>query len=175
MHTQQTGIESPAFEEVLRTHAGLISRIALSHEADPGYREDLTQEIVVAIWRALPSFRGESSLRTFVASVAQKRAITHVSQHARQPKSAGEVDMELAADTPLPDEMAIASDKRQRLLTALQSLSLPQREVATLMLEGFSYDEIAESLGVTANAAMLRCQRAKAALTAMMTGAAGGS
>ncbi len=46
------------FTEVLQDHAGLISRIAASYEADPALRDDLAQEIALALWRALPSWRG---------------------------------------------------------------------------------------------------------------------
>lgn len=152
---------------MVRSYSGLISRIALTHEADPGHREDLKQEIVLAVWRALPAFKGESSLKTFVASIAQKRAITHISRHARQPATS-ELGEELPSSDPAPDEAAIANDRRTRLLAALRSLSVAQRETATLMLEGFSFAEIGETLGISANAAMLRCQRAKASLTELM-------
>jgi RNA polymerase sigma factor (sigma-70 family) len=123
--------------------------------------------MLLAVWRALPSFRGDASLKTYVASIAQKRAITHVSRHARAPVTS-EVSENIVAGEPLPDEAAIASDKRRRLLAALRTLSVAQRETATLMLEGFSFAEIAAALGISANAAMLRCQRAKAALVERM-------
>lgn len=159
--------QTATLEDVIRLHTGLISRIALSHEADAGHREDLQQEIILAIWRALPSFRGDSSLKTFVASIAQKRSITHISRQARHPPTK-EVNTELAADGPLPEEEAIAADRRRRLLVVLRSLSIAQRETATLMLEGFSFQEIADTLGISANAAMLRCQRAKVAMIERM-------
>ncbi len=159
--------QNVSFEEVLSLYAGLISRIALSHEADSGHREDLKQEIVLAVWRALPSFRGDSSLKTFVASIAQKRAITHISRQARHPATS-QVSLELPTLGPLPDEQAIAADKRRRLLVAVRSLSVAQRDTATLMLEGFSFQEIADTLGITVNAAMLRCQRAKVAMIERM-------
>ena len=70
----------------------------------------------------------------------------------------------------LPDEAAIAVDLRQKVLAALRLLSIAQRETALLMLEGFSFVEIGETLGISANAAMLRCQRAKIALAEVMHG-----
>jgi len=157
------------FEEVVRSHSGLISRIALSHEANSAHREDLTQEILLAIWRALPSFRGQSSLKTYIASIAQKRAISHVARHSRMPRTQ-EVSEHWVAVGTLPDEAAIAVDLRQKVLAALRLLSIAQRETALLMLEGFSFVEIGETLGISANAAMLRCQRAKIALAEVMHG-----
>jgi RNA polymerase sigma-70 factor (ECF subfamily) len=70
------------FAKVSSDYSGLISRIALSYEADPGLRRDLVQDILLAVWLALDSFRGDSSLKTFIAAIAQKRSITHVTRRA---------------------------------------------------------------------------------------------
>ena len=59
--------EVPPFERVVRDHAPLVARIAASYEADHGLREDLTQQIWLAIWQSLASWRGEASLKSFVA------------------------------------------------------------------------------------------------------------
>jgi RNA polymerase sigma-70 factor, ECF subfamily len=66
------------FDQIAREHDAMIKRIAMSYEARPHLAEDLVQEIYLAIWRALPSFRGDASLRTFVARIATNRAVTHV-------------------------------------------------------------------------------------------------
>ena len=65
----------------------MITRIASSHEAEPHLAEDLVQDIYFAIWRALPSFRGDASLRTFVARIAANRAVTHVARAVKVPPS----------------------------------------------------------------------------------------
>ena len=68
----------PPFERIVADYGPLISRIAMSYEADPTLREDLTQQIFLAVWQALPSYRGDSSLKTFIARVAQNRSISFV-------------------------------------------------------------------------------------------------
>lgn len=155
------------FSEVTDQHAALIGRIALSYEADPGLRRDLVQDILLAVWMALDSFRGESSLRTFVAAIAQKRAISHVTRRAREPKSE-QLPEHLISAALAPDEVAVQNDLKQHLVRSIQRLPIPQREAIVLCFEGFSYGEVGEVLGITANAATLRCQRAKAALKEMM-------
>jgi len=50
-------------EAVLEAHGQALGRLAASYAKDLGEREDLFQEIVVAIWKALPRFRGECSER----------------------------------------------------------------------------------------------------------------
>jgi len=62
-------------EAVLREHGPMLARIAGSYESEPARRDDLLQEISVAVWRALPSWRGDASLRTFAA-----RVLEHINQ-----------------------------------------------------------------------------------------------
>lgn len=151
------------FGEVTSRYSGLISRIALSYEADPGLRRDLVQDILLAVWLALGSYRGDASLKTFVAAIAQKRSISHVTRRAREPRQE-ELPASLAAKGLGPDEAAIQNDIRKQLVNAIQLLPIPQREAIVLCLEGFTFAEMADVLGITVNAAALRCQRAKAAL-----------
>src|SRR5688572_51114 len=70
-------------EAVLREHGPMLARIAGSYESERARRDDLLQEITVAVWRALPSWRGDASLRTFAARVAHNRAIDHLAREKR--------------------------------------------------------------------------------------------
>jgi RNA polymerase sigma-70 factor (ECF subfamily) len=157
----------PPFERIVADYGPLISRIAMSYEADPALREDLTQQILLAVWQALPSFRADSSLKTFIARVAQNRSISFVTKQVRQPRLA-ELPEKLEAETPNPEEEAIELNEREMLLAATRRLPLPQREVIILVLEGFSYPEIAEMLDIAPNALALRLSRAKTALKSML-------
>ena len=142
-------------------------RIALSYEADPGLRRDLVQDIFLAIWQALDSFRGDASLKTFIAAIAQKRSISHVTRRAREPRQEALPD-QLVSAALSPDEVAVQNDMKKHLVSSIQELPLPQREAMVLCFEGFSYGEMGDVLGISANAAMLRCQRAKVSLKSMM-------
>lgn len=155
------------FAEVSSLHSGLITRIALSYEADQVLRRDLVQDILLAVWLALDSYRGDSSLKTFVAAIAQKRSISHVTRRAREPKQELLTDHFVSAALS-PDEIAVQNDLKKHLIRSIQKLPIPQREAIVLCFEGFSYSEMSEVLGISANAVMLRCQRAKATLKAMM-------
>jgi DNA-directed RNA polymerase specialized sigma24 family protein len=63
------------FDRIVQQQGAMIKRIASSYEAEPHLVEELVQDIYFAIWRALPSFRGNSQLRTFVARIATNRAL----------------------------------------------------------------------------------------------------
>src|SRR6185295_11782751 len=74
------------FDEIEREFGPMVRRIAASHEADRHLAEELVQDIWLALWRALPSFRADSSLRTFVARIATYRAISHIRRSTRFPR-----------------------------------------------------------------------------------------
>jgi RNA polymerase sigma-70 factor, ECF subfamily len=154
MPTQQT------FDQIAREHHAMIKRIALSYERQAHLVEELVQDVYLAIWRALPSFRGDSSLRTFVARIATNRAVTHVARALKLPPL-----LELSEDIPAPGDnpegQVIAIDRAARLTSAVRSLPLAYRQTATLTLEGLTTKEIADVLGITTNAVAIRMSRAK--------------
>lgn len=155
------------FAEVTSGCTGLISRIALSYEADPALRRELIQDILLAIWVALASYRGDASVKTFAASIAQKRCISHVTKRAREPRQV-ELPVDLVSAATPPDEEAVQNDLKKQLVESIQLLPIPQREAIVLCFEGFSYSEVGQVLGISTNAATLRCQRAKESLKSIM-------
>ena len=148
------------FDEITREHDAMIKRIAMSHEVNPHLAEELVQDIYFAIWRALPNFRGEASLKTFVARIATNRAVTHVMRAVRSPKSI-KLEDGMPAQGDDPERLAIAGDHWVKLAAAVRSLPLTYRPVALLTLEGLAPAEIAGVLGITANAVSVRLTRAK--------------
>jgi RNA polymerase sigma-70 factor (ECF subfamily) len=159
--------KEPLFDQIAREHGAMIKRIVMGYEARPSAAQDLVQDIYFAIWRALPSFRGEASVRTFVARIATNRAVTHVARAVRSP-AAVELDEHLPAPEEGPEGQAIALDRKLKLAAAVRSLPLAYRQVAMLTLEGLGNTEIAEVLGVTANAVAIRLTRAKEMLRGVL-------
>ena len=145
---------------LLTVHGASLSRLAGSYTRDPGDRDDLLQEILVAIWRALPGFRGECSERTFIFRIAHNRAIAHITRQ-RLPRADEDQDLEIEDARPNPEEALSTEQQGRRLIDAVQSLPVNQRQVVTLMLEGFSYAEIADVLGITETNVGARLTRAR--------------
>lgn len=154
---------TPSFELVVSEHGSLIRRIARSYEANRAIVDEMVQDIYLALWEALPRFRGDAGLRTFVVRIAHNRAITHVAREARRPRAV-ELDEAFPDPATPPDKAAERDEARSRLERAVASLPLGQRLVVTLALEGFSPEEVAEVLGIGVSAASVRLHRAKAAL-----------
>ncbi len=158
------------FERILGEHGAAISRLAYSYEAVAGIREELTQEIALAIWRALPHFRGECSERTFIFRIAHNRGLTHVRRRRTPQQSLGDLE---EADEPVDtrphlDEQLAQRKQRERLASAVQSLPIAHKQMIVLMLEGLSHAEIGEVLGITENNVAVRLTRARKALKETM-------
>jgi len=126
----------------------------------------------MAIWKALPHFRGECSERTFVFRIAHNRGLSHASRRRPAHEPLGDLsDAEHPADPqPDPEQRALRTDERARLASAIQNLPLAQRQITVLMLEGLSHAEMAEVLGTTENNVGVRLTRAKAALKQALGG-----
>ena len=155
------------FEEIAREHDEMIKRIASTHEMAPQLAEELVQDIYVAIWKALPSFRNDASLRTFVARIATNRAVTHVVRALKVPRSA-ELREDLPASDESPETKIIAQDRKTHLMAAVRQLPLTYREPVTLALEGLTPGEIADVLGISPNAVAIRLSRGKELLRALL-------
>jgi len=158
------------FERILNEHGAAISRLAYSYEAVAGIREELGQEIALAIWKALPHFRGECSERTFVFRIAHNRGLTHVRRRRPQQKSLDDLEEvdEPVDPRPHPDEQLAQMNQRDRLASAVQSLPIAQKQMIVLMLEGLSHAEIGEVLGITETNVRVRLTRARKALKELM-------
>jgi RNA polymerase sigma-70 factor (ECF subfamily) len=152
-----------SIDALLREHGGMVARIAASYEANAELARDLTQEILIAVWRASASFRGACSMRTFVARIAHHRCVSHVARAVRKPMEL-ELGVDLPCAHPSPADLVIADELRSRLAAAVLRLPLAYRQVASLLLEGFSTIEVADALGISANAVAIRSSRARSML-----------
>ena len=163
-------VTDPALQRILRAYAPMCHRLASSHEANPEVARDLAQDILVAVWRAWPSFRHQCSERTYVARIAQYRIATHIGRAVREPRLAP-LSEDLVAGEPTPEDHAIRSDERAFLTAHVRQLPIALREVAILLLEGFTPAEIADTLGLTPNAVSIRGLRARELLRASLENA----
>lgn len=156
-------------EEVFRRYRqrllGCAHRMVAPEEV-----EDAVQEIAERILRGLPRFRGESSLSTWVYSVARHTCLD-VRRRRRRP-SAEPSDVEPATDQveDLPDDAFGISVLACRTALALQRLTPAQRDVVLLRLgEGLSTKETAEQLGVTVDSVKARLRRARVLLRDLLS------
>jgi RNA polymerase sigma factor (sigma-70 family) len=98
-----------------------------------------------------------------VARIAHNRCISHVIREGSRHRTA-ELTEELPATDDGPEEAAINTDRREWLLAAVRRLPLAYRAPVILSLEGLSTPEIAEVMGMSANAVAIRLTRARGLL-----------
>jgi RNA polymerase sigma factor (sigma-70 family) len=155
------------FERLLEGNRASLGRLAFSYTNTAADREDLLQDIAMALWQALPRFRGECSERTFVYRIAHNRALTAL---ARRRPLHHPVEAESVDPVPLVEAALAEQQESTRLAEAVRRLPLPYRQVVVLVLEGLEYGEIAEVLGISESNVGVRLNRARPLLRQMMGG-----
>lgn len=160
------------FDALLAAHGPALGRLASSYARGPGEREDLLQEIALAIWGALPRFRHECSERTFVFRIAHNRAIAHIARR-RLPLVEGPDGLDVEDPAPDPEQALSSGQQGDRLVDAIHRLPFAHAQVVTLSLEGLSYAEIADVLGISETNVGARLTRARQMLRSMLRSADG--
>lgn len=156
----------------MREYGPIWARLAAGYEKANAAREELVQEIALAVWQALPHFRGECSERTFIYRIAHNRGLTHAYRRQAANYSLDELpqSLEPVDPRPLPEEQVARTSQRDQLRSAIQRLPLVYRQAVMLMLEDLSHAEIAEVLGLSEGNVSVRLNRARKALKAMLGG-----
>jgi RNA polymerase sigma-70 factor (ECF subfamily) len=157
-------VASLSREEVLRRlirdHADAIYRVAVSVVRDPHLAEDITQDTVIKAWRNLDSWNGEGSLKSWVLSIAHNTSVSYLRRMREESRSP-----DTMPDGPSGDDVERSAEGRSDLsdlAAALDNLDKLSRAVVTLRdVEGMSYAEIAESLGVSVPTVKTRLLRAR--------------
>jgi RNA polymerase sigma-70 factor (ECF subfamily) len=156
-----------AFEDLLRRYLPAIGRLAACYTRDAAAREDLVQDIAMALWTALPRFRGEASERTWLYRVAHNTAITHMTRQRRRATREQGGDLpERPAPAATQESTAIEAERRARLRAAVADLPILDRQVVVLHLEGLSASDIEGVTGLSAGSVATRLSRARQKLAA---------
>lgn len=155
------------FEAIFDEYGPALTRLARAYAGDRGEQDDLFQEITMAIWRALPAYRGECSERTYVYRIAHNRAMSYLSR--RRPIAGNLEDHAgIPALTPTPEQSFARSQASADLSAAVAALPSDYREVVVLMLEGLNYREIANVLGISESNVGARLTRARTQLRSLL-------
>lgn len=148
------------YQELWNEYGASLSRLTASYESVPDAREDLLQEIRLAIWGALPRFRGECSLRTFVYRIAHNRGLTHVWRRSSRPQHPGDPPDVIDSRSD-PESSAIQNVDQSKLMALVRKLPIAFRQAITMALEEVPQSEIAAVLGISENNVAVRLNRAR--------------
>jgi RNA polymerase sigma-70 factor (ECF subfamily) len=189
----KTGSERAFTQLIAQFHHPIYSVIARSLH-DPADASDITQEVFIKIFRNIRSFHGEASLRTWIYRIALHEASNQRrwwSRHKRQeitmeaPCGGRDADCDgepmslgatLADDNHSPFDHAAHAEVREHVEAALRQVPEAFRTVVILReIEGFTYEEIADILGVNLGTVKSRLTRGRAALREILTPKPGGA
>lgn len=156
-----------AFHAIVDRHAPALFRLARSLSKCHADAEDVVQDALLAAYRGIGAFDGRSSLKTWLSRIVMKRSISTWRKNKRHRAAAS---LEPMHETPGNlrsggDNAAIAVDQRLDLETVLPGLAAEYREVFVLReIQGLSYAEIGQTLGIPAGTVDSRLHRARAEL-----------
>jgi RNA polymerase sigma-70 factor (ECF subfamily) len=166
-----------AFEEIVKRHAGLVLGLGRRVLGNRAEAEDLLQDVFMKVHRSLSTFRGESSLKTWIARVTMNAARNRRRDEGRRLRLVSSLDAPLkdgedstlgdrVADcAPDAERLALSTEARTRIETAIHALPPEFREALVLReIEGLSYDEIAAALEINVGTVKSRLARARTRL-----------
>jgi RNA polymerase sigma factor (sigma-70 family) len=153
------------FDRLFADNGPALSRLAGSYTNTAGDRDDLLQDIAMAVWKALPRFRGECSERTFLFRIAHNRGATWLARNLPRRTVENQAVDTLTVEPRGPAvnaEMDLDREQRsERLRRAIRLLPMNYRQVILLALEEMDYPEIAAVLGISESNVGARLTRAR--------------
>lgn len=163
-----------AFEALILNHEKIVYNLAyriLQNEEDA---KDISQEVFLRVYRYLDRFDGKSAFSTWLYRIAYNTCIDETRR--RKNKAAYSIDAQLETEdssmkqqytdpTPTPEAQVLSKERQKRLLSAIESLP-PDYKTALILrdLEGLSYSEISETMGLALGTVKSRIARARSQL-----------
>lgn len=162
------GGDEAAFGSLVRANYEPVFRLVYSIVRNEHDARDVCQEVWIAAWRAIGSFRGDAKLTTWLHPIATRRAIDHLRGRKRWVArflpflSSDGMEAPGADASPDPREAAEATERTARFERAIASLPPKHRAVLALReIEGLSYEEIAETMKLRPGTVMSRLHNAR--------------
>lgn len=161
--TEEIETQNQLFERASAEFGPAMARLACAYEPDVDRRQDLLQEIHLALWRSFAIFDGRCSLRTWVYRVAHNTATAQVFRRRGKNPSAFLTleDVETRAVALNIEETADRERALERLLVLVHQLGPLDRQVMSSYLEDLKADEIAEITGLSVSSVWTRIHRIK--------------
>ena len=155
-------ISEKEFAKIVRENKTTIYTVCYMFSDDREEVEDLFQEVLIALWQGLDSFRGESALRSWIDRISLNTCISADRKKRRRTDSVRlDMKIDLFADT--------NDDTRQvqMLRSRIGKLGVFDRAIILLWLENLSYEEIGAIVGISAKNVSVRLVRIREQLKNM--------
>ncbi len=149
------------FISLLNEHQRIIHKVCNLYMDAHADREDLFQEITLQAWKAYGNFRGDAKFSTWLYRVALNTAITFFRKEKRQPDI---FSTETIPDFRSNDAYDPIEEQVKAMYAAIGELSKIDKAIVMLYLEDYSYNDIGDMMGITANNVAVKMNRIKTKL-----------
>ena len=158
--------DTAAFEALITPHEQLVWRVCWHYTPHRADARDCAPGAMVKAWRALPQYRGDCSLETWLYRIASTCCLDYLRRQKRRAAEStdqlAEAGFDPADPAPQPDEAAVHNDDKAALCHALDQLPGDMRTALILSaVEGRKYEEIAQITGVSPGTVKSRINRAR--------------
>lgn len=154
-------ISEQEFSKMVKTHKSTIYTVYYMFSNDEDEVADLFQETLIRIWRGLPSFNGESDIKTWIYRIALNTCISIDKKKKSRAETELSMDINLFTDNDRETEQINILHKRISRLLPLD------RAIVLLWLEDISYEEIGAIVGISSKNVSVRLVRIREQLKAM--------
>ena len=144
-------------ETWLGLHKGILFKVVRAYTGNPMDQDDLFQEIIIQVWHSISAFRQDCSVTTWLYRIALNTAIKWAS---KERKHAGAETLDQVQHLLQENKLAI-DDRLEWLYQQIHQLDEIDRSITLLLLEGFSYKEMAAILGITESNVGVKINRIK--------------
>ena len=164
-----SGSGESEFHDFLNRQVGVIRRICKVYTDNADDYQDYFQEVVLQLWKAFPSFRGESQASTWVYRVALNVCLSLLKTKKKR-VAAVSLEPEHWGNIPHEAYDSTEEEQLQQLYQAIRQLSEIDRALILLYLEGKKYEEIAQILGISLSNVGVKINRIKKQLNHIIHG-----
>lgn len=152
------------FDDWLSKHKGLLFKVVRAYAFTTHDQEDLFQEITLQVWDSIPNFRQQSAVTTWLYRVALYSAIAW----SKKEKKQTDIKQTLAGSGPALSKAVARNDPRlDWIYEQISKLDEIDRSLTLLLLDGFSYREMAEALGISESNVGVKINRIKKHLASL--------
>lgn len=148
------------FLSLITEHQDLIRKVAAMYYKNRADQEDAFQEILVNLWKAYPTFRGESKITTWMYRVALNTVISgfrKASNRVHRNRS----DVNISDELIKPERDQVSNEDIDLLYQSIERLTDIEKAVIMLYMEEKTYDDIAEIMGMTRTNVGVKINRIK--------------
>ncbi|MFP6762849.1 MAG: RNA polymerase sigma factor [Planctomycetaceae bacterium] len=151
------------FEEWLTQHRGLLFKVVRAYAFNPHGQDDLFREITNQVWNSVPNYRGDSAVTTWIYRVALYSAMGWSKRERRHRENHQAIG---ADDRPLLQPSSLENPQLDWLYEQISHLDEIDRSLTLLMLDGFSYREIGDTMGISQSHVGVKLNRIRKRLIA---------